>query len=264
VTSPQSRGSSRRTAAARRDQLLDVTARLIIQSGFHGLSIESVARAAGITRGLIYQHFRDLHALLEAVIERETSRALAQVSETTLPNLDEGDPLALMLESLRAFLGAVQSQPTTWRLILMPLEGAPHELHDKIAEGRAAVLERMSRAVTPVLAADRELPDAALTAHILSATADEYARLILIDPDKFSAERLLSHARWWVADGPLVRHHRHRDPDAASMTEAALADRLADELIDSLLTAATLTGPGELWSLVTRRLAQRLAGQLRG
>jgi AcrR family transcriptional regulator len=77
----QPRASARRSAAARRDQLLDVTARLIAQSGFHGLSIETIARAAGVTRGLVYQHFRDLRGLLEAVIERETSRALAHAHQ---------------------------------------------------------------------------------------------------------------------------------------------------------------------------------------
>ena len=38
------------------------------------------------------------------MIERETSRALAQVSETTLTSLDEGDPEQLMLEALDAYL----------------------------------------------------------------------------------------------------------------------------------------------------------------
>jgi AcrR family transcriptional regulator len=205
----QPRASARRSAAARRDQLLDVTARLIAQSGFHGLSIETIARAAGVTRGLVYQHFRDLRGLLEAVIERETSRALAQVSETTLTNLDEGEPLELMLESLRAYLQAVQNQPTTWRLILIPLEGAPQALHAKIAEGRASVLARLSSAVQPALGEDRRLPDAELTARLLSAIADEYARLILTDPEQFPVQRLLSHARWWLARGPLVGRSLH-------------------------------------------------------
>ncbi|MDQ6744906.1 MAG: hypothetical protein M3Z27_02635 [Actinomycetota bacterium] len=75
------------------------------------------------------------------MIEREISRALVQVSETTLTNLDEGDPLELMLESLGAYLHAVGSQPTTWRLVLMPPEGAPEALHEKITQGRSAVLD---------------------------------------------------------------------------------------------------------------------------
>lgn len=187
------------SAPARRDQLLDVTTRLVGERGFHGISIEAIAQSAGITRATVYQHFADLNALLEAVIERETSRALAQVSETTLSDLTEGDPRELMLESLRAYLHAVQNQPSTWRLILMPPEGAPETLHESIASGRDAVLTRLTQAVRPALALDRESPDAELTARLLSAVSDEYARLLLTDEARFPPERLLGHASWWLS-----------------------------------------------------------------
>jgi AcrR family transcriptional regulator len=183
------------SAPARRDQLLDVAAALVAEHGFHAASVEAVARRAGITRAVVYQHFDDLNSLLEEVIERETSRALAQVSETALSDLSEGDPTELMLESLRAYLYAVQNQPNTWRLILMPPEGAPASLHQSIAHGRATVLARLTEAVRPAPAADRASPDAELTARILSAISDEYARLVLTDPDRFHPERLLRHAR---------------------------------------------------------------------
>lgn len=185
-------------APERRDQLLDVTTRLVGERGFHQVSIEAVARAAGITRAVVYQHFGDRQALLAAVVERETSRALAQVSETTLTDLTRGDPLELMLESLRAYLHAVRDHPGTWRLVLMPPEGAPENLHRSIARGRASVLAQLTRAVGPALATDRELPDAELTARVLSAISDEYARLVLTDPRRNSPERLVEHARWYL------------------------------------------------------------------
>jgi len=209
--------STRRSAAARREQLLDVTTRLVAERGFHAISIEAVSGRAGVTRATVYNHFRDLHELLEAVIERETSRALVQVSETTLPDLSDGNPPELMLESLRAYLQAVNNQPSTWRLILMPPEGAPETLHESIANGREMVLARLTQAVRPAMALDGESPDAELTARLLSAIADEYARLLLTDPARFSPERLLRHAGWLLSlaapDGRWrVRHTRPRNP----------------------------------------------------
>jgi AcrR family transcriptional regulator len=184
------------TAPARREQLLDVTTELIAERGFQAVSIESVARQAGISRPIVYEHFGDLQGLLEAVVEREVSRALAEVKETTLTDITDGAPRELMLESLRAYLYAVRNHPVTWRLVLMPPEGAPEILRKSIENGRAAVVAQLAQAVQPALIADRESPDAEVSARVLSAISDEYARLVLIDPARFSPERMLAHARW--------------------------------------------------------------------
>ncbi len=184
-------------ATARREQLLDVTTHLAVERSFHAVSVESIAQRAGITRAVVYQHFGDLPALLEAVIDRETSRALAQISETKLTALSEGNAKELMLESLAAYLRAVHNNPTTWKLVLMPPEGAPESLRKSIAKGRQSVLAHMTRAVRPALQ-DGDLNDAELTARSLSAMSDEYARLVLTDPARYPPERLLHHARWWL------------------------------------------------------------------
>ncbi len=191
-----STSTPRMSAHARREQLLDVTTELVGERGLNGISIELVARRAGITRAVVYQHFKGLKQLLEEVIERETSRARAQVSETALEDLTHGDPVELMLESLNAFLHAVRDHPNTWRLVLLPPQGAPEVLHKRIAEGRAAVLAQMAQAVRPALMLDRETPDADITARVLSAISDEYARLVLEDPRRFPPERLIGHAHW--------------------------------------------------------------------
>jgi AcrR family transcriptional regulator len=188
------------TAPARREQLLDVTAEIVAEQGFQGVSVQSVARRAGISRPIVYEHFGDLHGLLEALVEREMARALAQVSETELGDLTRGDPSALMLESLGTYLSAVAQYPMTWRLVLMPPEGAPELLRKSIVHGRGAVLASLTRAVRPAFTPDRESPDPEMTARILSAIADEYARLVLTDPGQFPPERLLAHAQW------LLRH----------------------------------------------------------
>lgn len=187
----------RMRASARREQLLDVATQLAVEQGFHVVSVEAIARRAGITRAVIYQHFGNLQALLEAVIERETSRALAQVSETALTDLSEGDAKELMLESLKAYLRAVHDHPTTWQLVLMPPEGAPESLRQSITKGRRSVLAQLTRAVRPALRSG-DVNDAELTARVLSAISDEYARLVLTDPARYQPERLLRHARWWL------------------------------------------------------------------
>lgn len=189
-------------AAERREQLLDVTKAIVAERGFHAVSIEAVAREAGITRPIVYGHFDDLPGLLEALVEREGMRALTQLATVLPADLGEGDPRELLLAALRAYLEAVQSDPVTWRLVLMPPEGAPDVLRERITEGRAAVVTQLATAARPGLRPGRESPDPELTARTLSAAADEAARLLLTDPRRYPPERLLDHAAWLLDQMP--------------------------------------------------------------
>jgi len=79
----------------------------------------------------------------------------------------------------------------------MPPEGAPESLRHRIDAGRRLVLEQLAHAVGPALRT-RDENDAELTARVLSAISDEYARLVLTDPDKYPPARLICHAEWWL------------------------------------------------------------------
>ena len=185
------------SAAERREQLLDTTKAIVGEQGFHAVSIEAVARRAGITRPVVYGHFGDLETLLEAMIERESARALKQLAAVLPEALGVGDPRESLLAALRGYLEAVRADPVTWRLVLMPSEGAPEVLRAHIAQGRDAVIAVLAQAVEPTgVIGGTPSPDPELTARLLSATADEAARLLLTDPERYPLERLLDHTRW--------------------------------------------------------------------
>ena len=186
--------TTRLPASERREQLLDVTKSIVAARGFHAVSIEAVARDAGVSRPIVYGHFEHLSGLLEALVLRESTRALAQLSRVLPSGLDE--PQAQLLSALRAYLEAVQADPDTWRLVLMPPEGAPSLLRDLLARGRAAVLAQLAEAVRPGLGRGGPSPDPELTARTLSAIADESARLLLTEPERYPVERLVAHAGW--------------------------------------------------------------------
>jgi AcrR family transcriptional regulator len=193
---------ARMTADERREQLLDVTKEIVAEHGFHWVSIEAVAREAGISRPIVYEHFGDLAGLLEALITRESDRALAQLAEVLPTDLFGGDPADQLLAGLRGYLQAVRADPVTWRLVLMPQEGAPRMLHDQIARGRMAVVNQLADAMGTASGPGPESPDPELTAWTLSAFADEAARLLLTDPERYPVDRILAHARWVLGHLP--------------------------------------------------------------
>ncbi len=186
------------SAADRREQLLDVTKAIVDRHGFHAVSIEAVAREAGITRPIVYGHFRDLPGLLEALVEREGDRALAQLDELLPRDLASGDPRELLVAAQEAYLRAAQAEPARWKLVLMPPEGAPASMRERIAEGREQVVAQLAQAVAPLFQAGSGGPDPELTALMLSTMADEAVRLLLRDPERYPPDRLVAETRWVV------------------------------------------------------------------
>jgi AcrR family transcriptional regulator len=191
--------ATRLPRAERREQLLDVTKAIVGADGLHAVSIDRVAREAGITRPIVYEHFTDLQGLLRALLEREGNRALTQLASVMPgPPVDHSELLELLLAALTGYLEAVRADPVTWRLVLMPPEGAPAFLRERIEQARAAVVAQLAQLIEHGYAphATERSPDPELTASSMSALADHWARLMLTDPDSYGIERILVHARW--------------------------------------------------------------------
>src|SRR3954452_14884348 len=184
--------SARMTGAARREQILDVTKEIVETSGFHAVSIDKVAREAGITRPVVYTHFGDLDGLLHALVDRgnvETLEALARIVPTP-----GGHPEEVLLASLRRFLETVRDDPVTWRLALLPPESAPALLAERIARYRANVVKGLAAVAESWLSGEA---DPVLLARTLVAVSEELAKIVLEYPER-PFEPLLEHARWAV------------------------------------------------------------------
>ena len=193
----------RLTREERREQLLDVTKGIVGADGFHAVSIDRVAREAGITRPIVYEHFRDLTGLLEALLDREGQRALQQLAALMPAEpVAAGDVGDVLIAMLTAYLDAIGNDPITWRLMLMPPEGAPAFLRERVDRAKAEVVAQLSR----MLAVEGETPaghvaspDPLLTASSLQALADHWSRLILTAPAHYDRDRILTTARWAIA-----------------------------------------------------------------
>jgi AcrR family transcriptional regulator len=188
----------RMSAEQRREQLLDATKAVVGEQGFHGVSIDAVAKRAEVSRPIVYGHFGDLGGLLEAMLKRESEIALRQLSEVLPTQLGSESRREALLSALRAYLEVVRADPVTWRLVLMPPEGAPQLLRDQITSGRDAVIAMLATAVEQGASPGPGTPDPELTARMLSAVADESARLLLTHPRRFSIDRLTRHAGWML------------------------------------------------------------------
>jgi AcrR family transcriptional regulator len=189
---------TRLTGPQRREQILDVTKAMVGERGFHSVSIDAVARRAGITRPVVYGHFDNKAGLLNALVEREGARAVEQLM-SLLPRPDAPQPpREILLSGLRAFLEAVREDPVTWRLVLMPPEGTPDILRERAVSIRGRVTDQLAALAPRVMsgAGGDGPPDPELAALTMQAVAEDAARLLLDDPERYPIERLMTHSEW--------------------------------------------------------------------
>jgi AcrR family transcriptional regulator len=175
----------------RREQLLDAALTVILEQGYSGVSIEAVARLAGVTRPVVYDHFANLGVLIYALIEREERVALDQLRDVVPAQPDDRGPADVLPESFRRFLDAVARRPATWRLILLPPEGTPRLVREHVDTNRALILKQILSLVR--WAQGRPgLPDeldAEVAARAIRGLAEEAGRMVLIDPQVYSPAR---------------------------------------------------------------------------
>jgi AcrR family transcriptional regulator len=175
----------------RREQVLDAALRVILELGYRGVSIEAIAREAGVTRPVIYDHFANLAQLLRALIGREEQYALGQLERVLPPTLDDTVPGQILPSSIRRLLEEVRARPDTWRLILLPPAGTPEIVREHVERNRSRALERIESMVRQ--ATERpELPptfDVELAARAILDLSEEAGRMVLTAPGVFSPER---------------------------------------------------------------------------
>ena len=175
----------------RREHLIDAALEVILERGYAGVSIEAIAREAGITRPVVYDHFPNLNRLLHAVIEREERISLAQLAEVVPEEPGDHEPGELLAAGVARFLDAVTSRPATWRIILLPLEGTPDIVREHVEVNRARVLARIEGLVRWAVERSerRDDLDVELTARAIRDWSEQAARMVLTDAQRYPRER---------------------------------------------------------------------------
>lgn len=180
--------------AQRREQLIDAALEVILEHGYGGVSIEAIARTAGVTRPVVYDHFPDLARLVHALVEREERFSLEQLEEVVpLASIEPGqlEPVEVLAGAVRRFLDAVVARPATWRLILLPLEGTPAIVREHVEVNRARIVKRIEALVQQSIDLG-QLPrtlDVELAARAIRDLGEDAGRAVLTDPKRFTPDR---------------------------------------------------------------------------
>jgi AcrR family transcriptional regulator len=113
--------AKRMKAAERRASIIAVSKVLFADKGFHGVSVDEIARRVGVSPAVLYQHFASKEALYEGVLDSMSAPRETYVEAA----LNGPDDFASVLSRItRVFIERVQEDPDYFRMELQSaLEG---------------------------------------------------------------------------------------------------------------------------------------------
>ena len=100
--------------AVRAEQLLDLAERLFAERGFHAASMDELARRAGVSKPVIYDHFGSKEQLFATCVRR-TGEALADRVAKAVS--EESDPRARLRAGSIAYFRFLQEQFEAWAVL---------------------------------------------------------------------------------------------------------------------------------------------------
>lgn len=205
MSDPEDGSPARRRLAPadRRDHLLDRALELVAESGAAMVTMQAVARAAGVARPVVYDFFADRAALLDALLAREETRALSDVVSVAPEALTGTDLADSVTRALDAFLLLVARRPTTWRVLLSPSAALPTEVGTRIEQGREKIAGVVEASVRAVLGKRAAGLDTEVVALAVVAAGEAAARLVLAAPEQFPPARLTRFTRTLLGALPL-------------------------------------------------------------
>lgn len=99
----------------KRQRLMEAAAESFATLGYAKTTIEDIARAAGVSKGLLYVHFRSKEELLEAVLER----TLSDWSASTQPDVERQTTVRGALETMHeSSIAYAAAQPLLRRILV--------------------------------------------------------------------------------------------------------------------------------------------------
>jgi AcrR family transcriptional regulator len=139
LSTPTTRARKRLTAAERREVIERAALDVFAERGYHGASMDEIARRSGVTPPVVYDHFTSKVELHKRLLER-TREELLEMWRVSLAGDDPAD--VRIPRALEAWARYVEEHPYTGRMFFFETTGDPDAaaIHREIQdEARAAL-----------------------------------------------------------------------------------------------------------------------------
>ena len=185
--------ASRLPAARRREQLLEVALEVFGELGFHPASMNDVADAAGVTKPVLYQHFRSKRELYKQVLTDVGDQLLAAISKATAAAKSPHEQVEL---GSIAYFRVVDSNEAAFRGLLGGGTRRDEEFAAQVAVVEGAIAEAIAALID---VEELTVEQRRQLAHGLVGLAEGASRLWMDEGTKEPAEevaRLMADLAW--------------------------------------------------------------------
>ena len=170
----------------RREQIFAAAAELFSRSGYHGVTVDAIARRAGISKGNLYWYFKSKQEIFRLLIDYAVGRLYSPVIETMSSDVEPREGLRAIA---RSCLHAAEADPEAlhliWQIATQP------ELKDLVSPEFSTWLNPVIDYLKPLFTelGDKD-PEG--TATLYCFTLDALMLLVSIDPNVYDREKLMA------------------------------------------------------------------------
>jgi AcrR family transcriptional regulator len=182
-------GKRRLTPEGRRAVILSAALPVFAEGGYDRASMRAVAKAAGITTPVLYDHFASKADLYAALVEAEADALIAAWEQEGLA-VPDGSTEQLFRHTIGTIFDWVAANEAGWRIIFLdsPSDPAVNEAHRRRQERATAVLAAQFARVPSL--------------HLSVALERERAEGFLAEAAKWTVNAI---AAWWWGNRDLTR-----------------------------------------------------------
>lgn len=139
----QLQGNNKLSRFERRESILASSLMVFAERGYHASTIEELARAAEVSKALIYEHFHSKQDLFLALIERNTMELLERLASAAVIGMPADQRLSAGID---AFLIFVEERRDGWRMFFG--ETADADVTDSLQQAQAQVTSAVAALIS--------------------------------------------------------------------------------------------------------------------
>jgi len=124
----------------RRAQLLSVARRVFGRSGFHSVSMDEVAKEAGVTKPILYDHFNSKEELYIALLDADASSLEERVRSALQANTGNRERIE---RSFQAYFDFVDEHAGGFRLLVQETMGGEEMFRSRVREVRDRIVREV-------------------------------------------------------------------------------------------------------------------------